>query len=74
MVEFEDKKVHNLPYVYITGESLWLPECVGKNQEAHSVNTEWASLQEKEDILDISVTQAIKTILKVYERSIKTVK
>ena len=31
MVEFEDKQVHNLPYVYIAGESLWLPDCVGKN-------------------------------------------
>ena len=30
-VEFEDKQVHNLPYIYIAGESLWLPDCVGKN-------------------------------------------
>ena len=74
MVEFEDNQVHNLPYFYIAGDNLWLPDCVGKNQKAHPVITEWAFLQEKEDVLDISVTQAIKAILKVYERSIKTVK
>ena len=31
MVEFEDNRVHNLPYFYIAGENLWLPGCVGKN-------------------------------------------
>ena len=31
LVEFKNKEVHNLPYVYITGKNVWLPNCVGKN-------------------------------------------
>ena len=31
LVEFKNREAHNLPYVYITGENVWLSNCVGKN-------------------------------------------
>jgi len=31
LVEYKNKETHNLPYVYISGENICLPDCIGKN-------------------------------------------